>query len=192
MRLPFPDRSTLTPEQKSLADDMRAGIAANFKGFTAVDRDGNLIGPWNPWLRFPAFGKPVWELVKAMSTSPKLAKPLREVAILVSGSKFNAAYELYAHVLVAELRGLSDSKIRTIAAGHRPNDLTEEEGLAYDMASALISGGVLPQIIYDQSVETFGLEATAEFIYLMGLYALVSVILNGFDVPTPAVENKTA
>jgi hypothetical protein len=40
---------------------------------------------------------------------------------------FHSAYEIYAHVLVAELRGVSDDKIATIVAGQRPGDLTREE-----------------------------------------------------------------
>jgi 4-carboxymuconolactone decarboxylase len=35
---------------------MRAGIDPNFGELTAVDETGSLIGPWNPWLRFPKFG----------------------------------------------------------------------------------------------------------------------------------------
>jgi alkylhydroperoxidase family enzyme len=162
---------------------MRDGIETNFKGFTAIDESGALIGPWNPWLRFPKFGRPVWELVKALSTSRKLPRPVREIAILVTGAKFRSAYEIYAHVLVAELRGLPDDKIATIVAGQRPSDLTREEAVAYDVASALVSGGVLPE---RQSIAAFGEEGTAEFINLVGLYCMVSVTLNGFDVPVPA------
>lgn len=185
MRLPLVKTAALTPQQKPLYDDMRQGIENNFKGFTAVADSGELIGPWNPWLRFAKFGGPVWDLVKAMSTSPSLPRPVREVAILVTGAKFHAGYELYAHVLVAELRGLSDEKISTIVAGQRPIDLTLEEGVAYDVASSLNAGGVLPQLCYDRAVKVFGLEATAELIYLVGLYCMVSVTLNGFDVPIP-------
>ena len=82
--------------------------------------------------------------MKAISTSPSLPKPIREVAILVTGAKFRSAYELYAHVLVAERRGLPDDKVATIVAGQRPGDLTREEAIAYDLASALMETGVLP------------------------------------------------
>ena len=185
MRLPLLATSELTPEQRPLYEDMRKGIETNFKGFTAIDRKGALIGPWNPWLRFPKFGGPVWALVKALSSAPSLPRPVREIAILVTGARFHAAYEIYAHVLVAELRGLSDGKIATIAAGQRPSDLTHDEAVAYDVASALVSGGVLPELTYAQAIKAFGEQGTAEFISLVGLYCMVSVTLNGFDVPVP-------
>jgi 4-carboxymuconolactone decarboxylase len=190
MRLPLIPPAEISPEQRPLYDDMRKGIETNFKGFTAIRDDGTLIGPWNPWLHFAKFGGPVWELVKALSRSPTLPRPVREVAILVTGAKFHSAYEIYAHVLVAELRGLPDEKIATIVAGQRPNDLTREEAVTYDVASALVSGGVLPELTYRQAIETFGEAATAELIYLVGLYCMVSVTLNGFDVPIPDGEQR--
>ena len=94
MRLPILDPKDLTDEQKPLYDDMRAGIKDHFKGFVNMRDDGALLGPWNPWVREPRFGKPVWELVKAIASNPLLPAPVREVAILVTGSHFRSGYEL--------------------------------------------------------------------------------------------------
>jgi 4-carboxymuconolactone decarboxylase len=185
MRMQPIEPSELSPEQRPLYDDMRKGIEANFKGFKTIADSGALIGPWAPWLRVSKFGAPIWELTKALSLSPSLPRPVREIAILVTGAKFRSGYELYAHVIAAELRGLSDDKIATIASGQRPPDLTREEAIAYDVAASLVAGGVLPEICYRQAVAAFGETSTAELIYLVGLYCLVSVTLNGFDVPIP-------
>jgi hypothetical protein len=185
MRLPLIPPADLTTEQRPLYDDMREEIARDFTGFKAVAEDGALIGPFNPWVHWPAWGRPIWDFVKAFSVAPLLPKPVREVAILVTGAHFRSAYEIYAHVLLAERRGLSDDKIATIVAGQRPSDLTQHEGIAYDIASALVSGHVLPELSYRQAVAAFGADAAAELIYLVGLYCFVSVTLNGFDVPVP-------
>ena len=185
MRIPLIPPASLTQEQRPLYDDMKQGIEQNFKGFKAIADDGALIGPWNPWLSYPKLGGPIWELTKALSLSPKLPRPVREVAILVTGAHFHSAYEIYAHVIAAEQRGLPDDTIATIVAGQRPPDLSRDCAIAYDVASALVTGGALPSLSYDQAVACFGAEATAELIYLVGLYCLVSVTLNGFDVPVP-------
>jgi len=185
MRLPLIPPSDLTAEQKPLYETMSADIKRYFGGFKAIAENGALMGPWNPWLHEPTFGKPIWELTLALSRSPSLPRPVREVAILVTGAKFHSAYELYAHVLVAEQKGLPDEKLSTIVAGQRPVDLTKEEAVAYDVASALVQQGVLPELTYRQAVAAFGEHGAAELIYLVGLYCLVSVTLNGFDVPIP-------
>jgi 4-carboxymuconolactone decarboxylase len=185
MRLPLIPPAALTDEQKPLYADMKSGIEKNFKGFATVGAQGELLGPWNPWLHAPKFGGPIWELTKAMSEAPSLPRPVREVAILVTGAHFHSAYELYAHVIAAEQRGLSDDTLATIVAGQRPGDLPRDQAIAYDVAAALVGGGVLPELTYRQAVQTFGQHGTAELIYLVGLYCMVSVTLNGFDVPVP-------
>jgi 4-carboxymuconolactone decarboxylase len=137
MRLPLIAPADLSPEQRPVYDNMRAGIEQNFTGFKVIADNGSLMGPWNPWLHEPKFGKPIWDLTLALSVSPSLPRNAREVAILVTRTTFHSAYELYAHVIAAENRGLSDDKLATILAGGRPADLTPEEGVAYDVASAL-------------------------------------------------------
>ncbi len=132
MRLPTIPPAKLSAEQRALYDDMRAGIAKSFQGFVSVGDDGALLGPWNPWLHEPHFGKPVWELTKAVADHPLLPAPVREVAILVTGAHFRSAYELYAHVVVAENRGLPDDKLACIVAGQRPADLTRQEAVAFE------------------------------------------------------------
>ncbi len=185
MRVPPIDPADLDAEQRPLYDDMLEGIHKNFKGFTAIAKDGAMLGPFNPWGHWPQWGGPIWELTKSLSVSPGLPRGVREVAILVTGAKFRSAYEIYAHVIIAENRGLDDDKISTIAVGQRPTDLTREESIAYDVASALVDGHVLPELTYRQAVRAFGERGAAELIYLVGLYCLVSMTLNGFDVPVP-------
>jgi 4-carboxymuconolactone decarboxylase len=173
----------LSEEQRPCYDDMKAVIEKHFTGFKAIREDGALIGPWTPWLRWPQYGRPIWDLVKALSLAPTLPPAMREIAILVTGAKFHAAYQIYAHVVGAEQRGLPDGKIATIVAGQRPPDLSRDEGIVYDLVSALIAGSVLPELTYRQVHDRFGGAATAELIYLVGLYCLVAVTLNAYDVP---------
>lgn len=188
MRLPLLAPADLSPEQRALYDNMRAGIERNFAGFKTIADNGALMGPWNPWLHEPKFGKPIWDLTLALSVSPSLPRSAREVAILVTGTVFHSAYELYAHVIAAERNGLSDDKLATILAGQRPVDLNSDEGVAYDVASALLRHGTLPELNYRQAVKQFGQRGAAELIYLVGFYCLVSITLNGFNVPVPGSE----
>ena len=185
MRAPAIAPADLPEDARLLHDDMRDGIQRSFKGFVAMREDGALLGPWAPWLQHPKFGGPVWELTKALADKPSLPAAVREVAILVTGAHFRSGYELYAHVIVAEQRGLSDAKLATIVAGQRPVDLTRQEAVAYDVASALVGGGTLPELTWRAAVQTFGRDGAAELSFLIGLYCMVSVTLNTFDVPVP-------
>ncbi|MGH6645362.1 carboxymuconolactone decarboxylase family protein [Aquabacterium sp.] len=188
MRLPLIPPQDLTPEQKPLYDDMRKGIASHFNAFKVEREDGALMGPWNPWLHEPTIGKAIWDLTLAMTAKAVLPDPVRQIAILVVGARFDAAYELYAHIAVAEGEGMSPERLSTLVADLKPNDLNKEESVAFDVAYALSRGGVLPEPVYSLAVKTFGQHGTNELIYLVGLYALVSTTLNGFNVPVPERE----
>jgi 4-carboxymuconolactone decarboxylase len=188
MRLPLIAPADLSPEQRPVYADMRAGIEKYFQGFKTIADNGALMGPWNPWLHEPKIGKPIWDLTLALSVSPSLPRTVREVAILLTGATFHSSYELYAQVIAAERRGLSDDKLATIVGGQRPSDLTHDEAVAYDVASSLLHHGTLPELNYRQAVQAFGQHGAAELIFLVGLYCLVSITLNGFNVPVPESE----
>ena len=188
MRLPLIAPADLTAEQKPLYEDMRKGIASNFNAFKVERDDGALMGPWNPWLHEPAIGKAIWGLTMAMTAGASLTDNVRQVVILVVGARFDAAYEIYAHIAVAEREGMKPERLATLVADVKPVDLSPEESIAYDFAYALVRGGVLPEPIYRLAVTTFGQHGTNEMIYLVGLYSLVSTTLNGFNVPAPERE----
>ena len=185
MRLPLIAPADLTAEQKPLYDDMRKGIASNFNAFKVEREDGALMGPWNPWLHEPAIGRAIWDFTLAMTAKAVLPDNVRQIAILVVGARYNAAYEIYAHTAVAEHDGMAEERLATLMAGVKPNDFSKSESIAYDLAFTLSNGGTLPEPTYRLAVETFGQHGTNELIYLVGLYALVSTTLNGFNVPVP-------
>jgi 4-carboxymuconolactone decarboxylase len=188
MRLPLIAPADLTPEQKPLYADMRAGIAGNFNTFKTIREDGALMGPWNPWLHEPAIGKAIWDFTLAMTANATLPDNIRQVAILVVGARFDAAYEIYAHIAVAEHEGMKPERLASLVADLKPADLTAEESVAFDVTYKLVRGGVLPEPLYRLAVKTFGQHGANELIYLVGLYALVSTTLNGFNVPVPERE----
>jgi 4-carboxymuconolactone decarboxylase len=188
MRLPLIAPADLTPEQKPLYDDMRKGIASNFNAFKVEREDGALMGPWNPWLHEPAIGKAIWDLTLAMTANATLPDNVRQIVILVVGARFDAAYEIYAHIAVAEREGMKPERLATLVADLKPNDLAPDESIAFDLAFALVRGGTLPEPLYRLAVDTFGQHGTNEMIYLVGLYSLVSTTLNGFNVPVPERE----
>lgn len=188
MRLPPLPPDQMTPPVRALHDDMVPVISNHLKGFVSSRSDGALIGPFPPMLHFPQFGKPAWEYTKALIEHAGLPKPVREVAILVTGACFNSRYELYAHEHVAKSTGLSSAKIAAISAGQRPSDLSSEEAVAHDFAAALAGGKQLPGSTYKAALDAFGQDGVGELVSLIGGYCLVSVMLNAFDMSVPGSE----
>jgi 4-carboxymuconolactone decarboxylase len=114
-----------------------------------------------------------------------LPEMVRQIVILTVGARFGAAYEIYAHGAVALANGMSAERLATIAAGLRPVDLTSEEGIGYDVATALLGGGMLASPIWERALAVFGGEGTREIVYRVGHYCFISMTLNGFAISVP-------
>ncbi|RMZ86319.1 hypothetical protein DV736_g6453, partial [Chaetothyriales sp. CBS 134916] len=119
-----------------------------------------------------------------MTQDTSLPENIRQVAILIVGSRFNAAYELYGHTVLSE-SVLGNAKVEALVQGLRPVDLNTEEDCAYSITKALLQSGPLPAELYLHAVQTLGQNGASELVYLVGVYCLVSVTLNGFDVKQP-------
>ena len=185
MRLPPIAPEDLKPEQKTLFDSIVKLTESQSMGFVDALPNGALIGPFNPMLHFPQFGAAVWGVNVALSKHTALPKPVHELVILLTGARFSSRYELYAHEIVAKSAGLTESQIATLAVGNKPIDLTSEESLAYDMATALLKGAQLPDSTYLAGVAVFEEVGVAELIFLVGFYCLISTLLNGYDAAVP-------
>ena len=187
MRLPPLSPATLDEPQRAFADKAEAMIKKRGfdKSFKTHDAQGALIGPWTIWLRHPAIGEAAAMLTKAVSELDALPPRAHEVVILVIGSRFGAAYELYAHCAVARDRGLTDRQIAALCASTCPDGLSDDEALAFACTDALARGGVLPGFLYAAAGEAFGEAGRAQLVHLAGVYAYVSIILNAHAVPAP-------
>ncbi len=188
MRLPNIHPDQVSAEQQPLFDKLRAGIQEHLQGFVTQQPNGALIGPFNALLHFPKLGMPAWDLFLALAGGSALPKAVRETVILSTGARYGSMYELYSHEALAPKAGLSASKIRTLAAGERPGDLSDEEGIGYDVAAVLHRGHQVPNTTYQAAVSAFGVQGVAEIAYLVGCYALIGSLLNTFDVNLPGTE----
>lgn len=79
---------------------------------------------------------------------------------------------------------MDPAKIATLAAGVRPPDLAPDEACAFDVATALAGGGVLPGATCRAARDLLGQPALNELVFWIAAYAGVSITLNAFDVPS--------
>ena len=184
MRMPTLTPDALSPAQKALYDRNRRQIAHGFTAFTTARDDGALLGPWGVFLHEPAVGEAHYDLIDAVTALKRLPETAKQVAIIVVGAHYKAAYELYAHVATAKAGGMDEAKLATLAAGGRPADLSPEEACAFNVATALLGGGVLPGATYRAARDLLGQGALTELVLWIGTYASVSITLNAFDVPS--------
>ncbi|RVX70790.1 hypothetical protein B0A52_05441 [Exophiala mesophila] len=182
--------ASLSDEQKTAYKTMSESIATRYGDSKPAPQffmeDGSLIGPYGVLLHHPQVAPRFQDLVKALHTIPGLSLYGREVVIAVAGSRSQAAYENYAHHIIATKRaGITEDELHEIHAGRCPDTLTDEGKAAFHLASALGKPEVLDQAAYDNAVQVLGKDGAAAVIHYTGFYSYVGILLNGFDVKAP-------
>ncbi|MRG44236.1 carboxymuconolactone decarboxylase family protein [Chitinophaga sp. SYP-B3965] len=176
---------TLSPEVRFVHDEIAGLVGRSQSQVTMLNAGGALLGPFPPMLQYPQFGIPALSFLRTLDTQGRLAKTVREVAILTVGGAFRARFELYAHEIMGAVSGLSSIHIATLAAGGHPVGLSEEEHMAHIIAASLVSGHVVADSTYQHAVQVLGQDGVAELFFLIGGYSFIAMILNGFDIPAP-------
>ncbi|WAC12454.1 carboxymuconolactone decarboxylase family protein [Dyadobacter pollutisoli] len=181
---PLPPEA-LNPELRYVHDEIANLVGRSQSQVVMIDDQGALLGPFAPMLHFPQFGVAALSFLRTLDMHATLGKTVREVAILTVGGAFGSRFELYAHEIMAEAFGLSPGIIASLAAGGRPNGLSEEETIAHDIAFALVNGHIVPDSTYNHAAQLLGEDGVGELIFLISGYCLIAMILNGFDMPAP-------
>lgn len=173
---------TMNDEVRYVHDEVFKLITHSQGPVVMTNNEGALTGPFPPMLAFSQFGIPALSFVRSLDNYATLPKKVREVAILTVGAAFGARFELYAHEIMAKHFGFSATAVASLASGIRPADLNEKEAIAYEIASILAKGRIVPDSAYNLAKEILGQDGLAELIFLVGAYTLLATVLNGFDV----------
>jgi 4-carboxymuconolactone decarboxylase len=186
-RLPLLPPGAMGERQRAVYDELTRLVVpeAAEGGFVARLDDGRFIGPFNAMLRAPeltaAFGQWVAGIFAA-GIDPQA----RQAVILTVGAAWQAEYELYAHQAAAAEAGLPAEAIAAIVADAAPAGLSSEADLARRLARAVVRDRSVPDALYRQCTEVFGVGGAIALLHLIGQYQLVSSLLVFFAVPSPA------
>ncbi|OUJ76105.1 carboxymuconolactone decarboxylase family protein [Hymenobacter crusticola] len=189
-RIPLLAPEDLSSDQQTLYTQLKATMVpwAKKSGFQAETSDEKLIGPFNALLRSPLISKALMEVTAAEGAHTALSEKVRQVVILTVGVAWQAAYELYAHVAVAEKAGIDEPKIQLLAAGQKPDGLSIEEDVAYDFTHQLTTTHQIDPALYERALVAFGEKGLVDLICLAGQYMTISGLLNTFAVPAPQAQ----
>jgi len=186
-RLPLLDPLALSVGQKEIYDRINATFVSWSDGihFQSKTEDGRLIGPFNPILFSPSISSSFLDLHDAEEKHTSLNERVRQVVILAVGAVWKSDYELYAHSAAARKAGLSESAIRTLAAGGLPDDLSDQEKVAQCYARQFSAEHRVDATLYSAVVRAFGELGVVDLTYLIGIYHITCGLLNSFDIPAP-------
>ena len=176
-RFPELTPETMTLEQRRVADSIQSG-----------PRGAGLRGPFSALLRSPDLADAVQKVGAFVRFSSSIPARLNELAILLTGRKWMAQYEFYAHRRLALAAGLRAEIADAVAANRRPDGMAEDEADVYDFASELLNTGQVSDATFARAQARFGERGVIDLVGACGYYSLVSMVLNVARVPLPPGE----
>jgi 4-carboxymuconolactone decarboxylase len=185
MRLEQLTLDDLTAEQRELYDAIVGTRTGSALPARVVNEDGELQGPFNAMLHYPAVGYPLQELAGMLRFRGLLPARARELVILTVAAAWQSEFEWWAHVRIGRQVGLSDAEISAVRTA-APLALDEPvEQAALDVARATTARGDLDDDEYARAHEVLGDQALIETLTLVGCYALLALQMRVHRVPLP-------
>lgn len=172
------DLAKLTPEQRAVADSIMSGPR------------GGLRGPFEPWLRSPVLADRAQKLGEYCRFSNSLPKDLSELAILLTGKRYRAQFEFWAHARLAQQAGLPDDIIEAVRLGKTPRFRRDVERVVYDVVTEYFTTNRVSDATYKRAIATLGEQGLVDLVGVVGYYSLVSITLNVFQMELPAGEKE--
>ena len=163
----------MTPEQQQA-----------YKGL--IETRGRLPGPNKIYVHNPKLANVMGPLGAHFRTGYSLSEREREIAVVVTNSKFHSAYPTNAHERAGKAAGLPDDKVEAMLTGLPTTFDDEREQVIYEMAVCLTESRWVSKGLYDRAVKALGHVGITDTICLIGFYTSVSMTLAFYDVPAGA------
>ncbi|HWK87831.1 MAG TPA: carboxymuconolactone decarboxylase family protein [Xanthobacteraceae bacterium] len=172
-RLAPPDPAQYTAEQKQAAD-----------AFTALRKEPP-FGPFGLMLHSPRLMENVQRLGEYLRYHSSIGQKLSELAVLITARECSQDYEWFLHQPIAVKAGVRQEITDAIRDGKRPEGMTGDEALVYDVSMELHRTKNISDALYQRAIERFGAQGVTDLIGTNGYYALLAMQLNAHRMPLP-------
>jgi len=173
-RLHLPSVDEMTPEQREVHDEIVSGIR------------GSLVGPLRAVIHSPDLARRWSRLGEYLRFSTSLPKKLNELAIIVTGRRWNSQLEFLIHAQAAKAAGLDPACIEAIRRAEPPTFADESEAEIYEFTRLLQQTGTVDESLHASVMKRWGARGVVELTGVIGYYTMVSMMLNAQEIPIPA------
>jgi 4-carboxymuconolactone decarboxylase len=173
-RMPEIPLDKMSAAQRSIADAIMSGPRQR------------MSGPFNAWLRSPELADRLQKVGEYVRFNTSLDKRVNEMAILMTAQAWGSQYEWYAHAPLALKAGLDPAIISAIGAGRKPDNMKDDEAIAWEFITQLRRDHGVDDATYARALEQFGERGIVDLIGVNGYYGVVSMTLNVAHVRPPA------
>jgi 4-carboxymuconolactone decarboxylase len=175
-RFPAVPPEAMTDAQRALVAEIAGGPR------------GGVRGPFLALLHNPPLAHRIQALGEHLRFGTGLSGQLVELVVLVTARRWSCQFEWVAHSRIARKEGLAEHIIAAVAEGRRPEPMSADEALAYEIAMAAHASGELPDALFASAEARFGRAAILDLLALCGYYAMLAMVLN---TARPALPDGT-
>jgi len=172
-RLHLPTVAEMTPEQRDVHDEVVSGVR------------GRLVGPLRAVIHSPDLARRWSRLGEYLRFSTCLPKKLNELAIIVTGRRWNSQLEFHIHSEAAIAAGLDAAGVEAIRLAQAPVFTDEAEVEVYEFARTLQQTGSVDTRTHAAVTARWGERGVVELTGVIGYYTMVSMTLNAHEIPLP-------
>jgi 4-carboxymuconolactone decarboxylase len=151
---------------------------------------GGVRGPFSMLLHSPKLAERVLPLVTFFREQSVVDGKLRSIAILSAVREREAAYVWSAQVAAARRNGLRDEVIDLLRAKGDPGKLPAEEREIVTYVRQLMRTNRVDQSTFDALAKRHGAQWLVEMTAAANYFAMLSGIVNAFEVAAPADGDK--
>ncbi|MBM3528851.1 MAG: carboxymuconolactone decarboxylase family protein [Alphaproteobacteria bacterium] len=172
-RLNLPSVEEMSDEQRKVHDEIVNGVR------------GRLVGPLRAVIHSPDLARRWSKLGEYLRFSTTLPKKLNELAIIVTGRRWNSQLEFLIHSEAARAAGLNPAVVEAIRLAEAPRFTSEPEAEVYEFTRQLQQTGTVEPSVHAAVTARWGERGIVELTGVIGYYTMVSMTLNAHEIPLP-------
>ena len=151
---------------------------------------GGVRGPFSVLLHSPGLAERILPLVTYFREKSVVPDKLRSLAILAAVREKEAAYVWAAQVAAARRAGVREETIGLLRAKGDPASLPVEEREIVAYTRQLMRTNRVDQAAFDALQQKYGTQWLVELTAAANYFALLSGVVDAFEVPAPADGDK--
>src|ERR1039457_5602497 len=165
-RLPTIPPAQYTEEQKQAAADFEAA------------RKVPVFGPFEPLMYSPQVMSQARAMGDYLRYKSAIGTTLSELAILVTAREWSQDYEWYVHQPIAIKAGIKPAIAEAIAAGRRPESMSDDEEIVYEFSTELHRTKQVSDRTFARAEKRFGKQGVVDLAGINAYYTLLAMELN--------------
>ncbi|MBI2188827.1 MAG: carboxymuconolactone decarboxylase family protein [Acidobacteria bacterium] len=146
-------------------------------------RGTEVFGPFLPLLWSPEVMVRAAALGEYLRERSVFPPHLSELMILIAARHWSQQYEWSLHCPIALQAGVAPEVADAVAAGRRPERLSREQDILYDLCTELLQTQGVSDATYARALEAFGERGVVEAVAITGYYSMLAMVLNTARTP---------